>query len=152
MLQSDELGKATEARFLELLSRTTVFTPWWFMGVEKAPPEWDARAVDFFLYFRPLDGSARVKVPVQVKSSSSGARWFRLKQSEIRQANILLLVVRSTTSDHDVRRMTYSALKRLRAKCARYDDFLAKELGTPLEPGAQGRVDAQKRNMNGPRH
>ena len=143
MSESDEVGAATEARFLAALTERTERTPDWFVGIKKAAPIWDVRAVDFFLYFQPLKGKKIVKVPVQIKTSDFGAEMFQKKQSPIRKANILLFVVRGEALDNEVRHMTYLALDKLRRKGASFEKFLAEQIQQKLSPPAQKQLDEQ---------
>ncbi len=127
-MNDQEVGAATESRFLRLMSTKVGFTPPWYLHAEKAPYEWDHRGVDFFVYISHKEGGEPVKIPVQIKSSKERARAFRRKHTADQVAHIVIFVVTRRTSDFDVLNMIYARLRRIHASGLRYGRYYAREV------------------------
>ncbi len=132
MLTDEEYGEATEVRFLNLMNTPTPHAPDWYIRTKRAKPVWDDRGIDFFIYIWPRGGGKRIKVPVQVKSGYRGLLKFKQTQSEIRQKNILLVVVRSSDTDHDIREQVFAALYPIYREGRRFTEFYDAQIREPL--------------------
>lgn len=119
-------GEMAEYRFFTACKVRTKQTPSWFIKVKDGKIFWDRRGIDAFAYFKPLDGSKRVIVPIQVKSSSTGRRHFLLEKSLEEIDNILVIVVHHSKTDDQIRQQLYSELGKIRAQKRRMDDFMRK--------------------------
>lgn len=122
------IGSATERRFLRLMRVSDKHTPRWLIDTTPAGLEWDSRGVDFFMYLAHRKGGPPVKVPVQIKSSVSGAEHFRRTHSRDRVRFISLFVVKHYDSDGFIRHMVYQELRRIRRSEIRYDQFYKREI------------------------
>lgn len=127
-MNDQEFGAATENRFLRLMSTNVDYTPPWYLHTAKAENEWDYRGIDFFVYIAHKEGGLPVKVPVQIKSSKTGAREFRRKHSPSQVANILVFIITEMKTDEEVLRKVYRRLWHVYHSCKRYHGYYAQEL------------------------
>jgi hypothetical protein len=125
----DEIkGADSELRFISACSVRTPETPAWFVKVIAGGPAWDIRGVDAFAYYVPEDGSKRVKVPIQIKSSLQGKRNFRKKASADSRKNVIVIAVLASETDDQLRGQLYAELERVRGAGKRFDDFLTRTM------------------------
>ena len=126
MLSRPNLGAESEERFITVCKKKTAYTPHWMGRIKRAGIGWDMRGVDAFAYFVPIEDPKRVKVPIQIKSSNTGRKLFKIEKSPFTVENVVVIVVNSRKSDDSIRQQLYSELGKLRRQRRRFDEFLIK--------------------------
>jgi hypothetical protein len=130
MLQ--RIGDMAEERFLTAANIKTLLTPEWFIKVEAGGVAWDVRGIDAFAYIEPIDGSKRMIVPIQVKSSTLAKERYIRKYPQHVTAGVVIMVVQPYRTDDEIRHQLYSFLGQVRNKNERYDEFLRRTMSQRL--------------------
>ena len=84
----------------------------------------DARGVDLCAYIWSAGTTAEpTKVPIQIKSSYSGKRYYQLEQPVLQAENVIVVVVLLDMTDDDIRRETYALLEEVHNSGKRFGLF-----------------------------
>ncbi len=113
---SYDVGDATESRFFTALGIRTAQTPIWFQKVKPAHRLWDIRGIDAFAYVDYREGERRLKIPVQIKSSATGAKHYYEIHQLCKEHGVHVIVVKSTKTDDQLRQSAYAALGGIRKR------------------------------------
>lgn len=118
-------GARSQERFFKALSEETDRTPGWFHGIVPADFELDVRGIDAIAYITYPGDTRMSRVPIQIKSSWTGYHAFFEKHSRHGMKNVIVIVVKDSRTDHDLRMIIYGQLRRVRRENIRYEDFFA---------------------------
>ncbi len=103
-------GKETEERFFRAAGQI-IHAPLWFVGVRRAPPDWDAAGSD------ALVATDKGDIPIQIKSSHTGAHEFHRKHPN---HPAIVMVIREGMGDDQIAslilRLTTAAYQLLSAQ------------------------------------
>lgn len=133
----EERGKRSEARFFEAASVILPQTPPWLIAIEKAPSELDLRGVDAIAYITYPGEHHVERVPIQIKSSWHAVTRYLEKHEHRRLAVPVFIVMLDRLTPHDVRRILYSRLRKIRDDNVRFNDYFAQQYSSRLSLRAE---------------
>jgi hypothetical protein len=117
-------GLANEERFFKKIAVRDAKTPQWFIGAFQASKALDSKGVDAIAHIKVPTVPGVVKVPIQIKSSDSGAEHYHLKHHDKVAAGIIILVVSNQMTDVQLRNTLLATLRGIRkTKTDPYKEF-----------------------------
>jgi len=109
-----QTGEDTEKRFFEAMQVRTEQTPPWFKKIERADLFFDLRGIDAFAFVEYREGERRLRIPIQIKSSKTGAKEYRERHPLCYEHGVVVIVVKSNRTDEQLRQHVYTELGRAR--------------------------------------
>jgi len=128
-----EVGAATEKRFLTIATKQPNDPPW-FIGVTRASADFDARGIDMFAHIYMADDVGPALVPIQIKGSYKGRASYKKVHPKNIEAGVLVIVVHKNSSDKKIREYLFTLLKRVHLQNKRYEKFIDELLLQEMSP------------------
>lgn len=128
-----ESGTPPEIRFFRATSRFKQDTPLWLLRIERSHPHMDVKAgVDALVYVYYPFCLGAVVIPIQVKGSETGAEKHWEKHPWALKAGVVMLVIKQTQRDDEVREDLYSKLILTRIRRLRFEGILKERMSREL--------------------